>query len=303
MTYNLQGLVTGKIAIGLAALLARVLPPRLGYAAADFIADRIAALRTLPTVRAIRANQWVARGESLAGGDLDRAVRETLRNSARSIFDLYRFLQNPRAARRSIEMDPAARRLIRRPEFGERGLVVVSLHLGNFDLILHALSMEGVRPLILTIPDPQGGRRLEFDSRRKAGANILPMSFASLRQAVHHLEQGGFVATGIDRPVPDPQVRPLFFGRPAALPVHHIFLALKAKVPLTVLATVRRPDGKHYIHSSGLVEMDPHPDRETETLRNAEKVLRAAEGFIRRAPGQWSVSLPVWPEALELAPA
>jgi lauroyl/myristoyl acyltransferase len=302
MAIDFQRVLSGKIGIGFALLLGRILPPRLGYPAADFIADRLAARRNLRIVRAVRANQWIARGETLAGEALDRAVRETLRHSARSVFDLYRYLQHPQEAWESFDFDPAARELFRRPEFSDRGLVVVSLHLGNFDLILHSMSMQGVKPLVLTIPDPQGGRQMEYESRRRAGVNILPVSVGALRRALRHLQRGGFVATGIDRPIPHPRLRPRFFGRPAALPVHHIFLARKANVPVMVAATIRQPDGRRRIFSSPLMEMDSHPDPDTETLRNAEKVLRAAEEFIRRDPGQWSVSLPVWPETLDRVP-
>jgi len=199
-------------------------------------------------------------------------------------------------------LDASARLLLQSPEFGDRGLVLVGLHLGNYDLMLHTLSMQGIRPLVLTIPDPQGGRRVEFESREKAGANLLPASFPAFRKAIRHLQRGGYVATGIDRPIPDPRLRPQFFGHPAALPLHHIFLALKAKVPVMMLAAIRRPDGKHIILASEPMEMEPHPDRNTEALRNAERVLRVAEGFIRKAPAQWSVSLPVWPDVVDRVP-
>jgi lauroyl/myristoyl acyltransferase len=166
----------------------------------------------------------------------------------------------------------------------------------------HTLSMQGIQPLVLTIPNPQGGRRVEFESREKAGANLLPGSFPALRKALRHLQQGGFVATGIDRPVPEPRLRPQFFGYPSALPLHYIFLALKAKVPVRILATIRRPDGRNIIQASELIAMEPHPDRETEALQNAERVLRIAEEFIRQAPTQWSVSLPVWPDMPDRIP-
>ena len=199
-------------------------------------------------------------------------------------------------------MDPSAGFLLQRPEYDERGLVVVSLHLGNFDLVLHSLSRQGIRPLVLTIPDPQGGRFLEFQSRKKSGANMIPGSFGALRQAIRHLRRGGYVATGIDRPIPQPRLRPRFFGRPASLPLHHIFLAIQAKVPVVVLATIRRPDGKHLVFASPKMEMEPHPDRETEILLNAERVLQIAAEYIRQAPTQWSESLPVWPDMLGQVP-
>jgi lauroyl/myristoyl acyltransferase len=303
MSDSITETIVAELGLRLASLVGLLLPPRLGYAAADFIADRIAARRDAGMVQAVRVNQWVVRGEKLEGKALDRAVRETIRHSARSIFDLHRALQRPRAVQKSIFFDAGARHVMERPEYGERGLVVASLHLGNFDLILHMLTLRGMKSIVLTIPDAQdGGHRMEYESRKRAGVKLLPASFDSYREALRHLQRGGLVATGIDRPIERPRIRPLFFGRPASVPLHHIILALRAKAPIMLLVTVRRPDGKHVITSSDLIEMDPHPDRETEVRRNAEKILRAAEAFIRKNPGQWTVPLPVWPEALAAVP-
>jgi len=126
-------------------------------------------------------------------------------------------------------------------------------------------------------------------------------SFAALRQALRHLRQGGIVLTGIDRPVPAPRVCPRFFGRPAALPTHHVSLAVKAGVPVMFMVPVLRSDGKYHVQTSEAIEMVHHPDRATEEILNAERVLGVAERFIRKDPQQWSISLPVWPQALDLA--
>jgi predicted LPLAT superfamily acyltransferase len=84
--------------------------------------------------------------------------------------------------------------------------------------------------------------------------------------------------------------------------MHHVSLAVKAKVPVMIIVTNLQPDGKYHMLTSDLIEMDPHRDRATEEIQNAEKVLSIAERFIRQAPQQWSISLPVWPEALDLVP-
>jgi predicted LPLAT superfamily acyltransferase len=84
--------------------------------------------------------------------------------------------------------------------------------------------------------------------------------------------------------------------------MHHVFLATKAQVPVMVLVTNLQSDGKYHVLTSELIEMDPHPDREVEMLQNAGKVLSVAEKYIRQAPQQWSISLPVWPETLSLVP-
>jgi len=111
------------------------------------------------------------------------------------------------------------------------------------------------------------------------------------------------VLTGADRPIPNPEVCPLFFGRPAALPVHHIFLATRARVPLVIALTCFQADGKYHAYASEPIEMDSHPDPDVALLRNAEKVLSVAQGFIRQTPWQWSVPLPVWPQILDLVPS
>ena len=131
---------------------------------------------------------------------------------------------------------------------------------------------------------------------------LLPASVGALRQALKHLQKGGMVLTGIDRPIPDPEVHPRFFGRPAALPVHHIFLATKAHVPIVIAATNLQDDGKYHVCASEWIEMDHGPDPAAEMLRNAEQVLGVAEHFIGQFPQQWSVPLPVWPQVLDLVP-
>ena len=302
MAINLQGVNDSQLVISLVSALGWLLPLQMGHSLADFIAGQIANRQDSQMVRAVRANQWVARGESLGKEALDQAVRETLRQSARSIFDLYHYIQNREATRRLIVLDLATQQLIQRPEFDQRGLVVVGVHLSNFDLALQWVCKEGLQPLVLTIPDPQGGRRTEYERRKKLGMKLLPASVGAIRQALRHLQQGGIVLTGIDRPISEPKVCPRLFGRPAALPMHHVFLATKARVPVMVMVTNLQPDGKYHILTSELIEMDSHPDHEMEALQNAEKVLGVAEKFIRQAPQQWSISLPVWPEISSLVP-
>ena len=302
MAIDIQQLINSNFGIGLFSTIARLIPVQYGHRLANFTADRIATHSDSRLVRAVRANQWVISGEKLDKQDLDQAVRDTFRNSARSIFDLYHYLPNPAATKRLVVFNDAIQKLAKRPELGQRGLMVVGLHISNFDLVLRAFTLQGIRPLILTIPDPRGSQRVEYEIRRKTGMNLVPTSLATLRQALKYLQQGGVVMTGIDRPIPQPKYRPEFFGRPADLPTHHVYLAAKAHVPVMIIVTIWKPGGKNYVFTSDLIEMESHPDQNTEILRNAGKVLSVGEEFIRQAPRQWGMTLPVWPEALDQMP-
>jgi len=299
---DLQQVLNSSISLRLASALAQRLPPRVGYRIAYAIARQIARRKHSSVVRVVRANQWVVHGEDVDGEMLNKIVRETFRHWARSIFDLYHYIENPNAIEKLIVLEPSFQQFARRSEFGDRGLVIVGLHLSNFDLILQWLCRQGMKPLIITIPNPQGGRQLEYEMHQRVGMRLLPASLGAFRQALKHLQQGGMVVTGIDRPISQPEVCPRFFGRPAALHMHHIFLATKAHVPIVVAVTTLQEDGKYHVFASDFIEMDPHTDPQAGMLRNAEKVLGIAEEFIRRAPQQWSVPLPVWPQVMELVP-
>jgi lauroyl/myristoyl acyltransferase len=303
MTFDIQQVINSRYGINILSAIAGLIPIRLGYRLADLVAAQIVAHPKAPMVRAVRTNQWVVNGETLDREGLEQAVRETFRNSARSIYNLYHYRLNQGTINKLVVINAATQKLFQRPEFDQRGLMVAALHLSDWDLVLRALVMLGMKPLMLTIPDPRGSQRVEYELRRRFGMNLVPTSVSTLRQAVKYLQRGGVVMTGIDRPIPKPKTRPRFFGKPADLPLHYAYLAAKAHVPVMVMVTIRLPDGKNHILTSDPIEMELHPDAEMEMLYNAEKILTIGEGFIRQAPSQWSISLPVWPDRLDQTPA
>ena len=302
MTIDLQQVINNSLSLHVVSSLAQSLPPQWGYRVAYYLAGQIARRRNSALIRAIRTNQWVASRETLQGESLEKAVHETLRYAAHSLFDLYHYHHDVDATRPRIVFDSSFELIATRSEFDQRGLVIAGLHLSNFDLVLQWLCKDGLKPLVLTIPDPRGARRIEYEMRKRTGMSLLPASVGALKRALKHLQRGGMVLTGIDRPVERPGVYPCFFGRPASLPVHHIFLASQACVPVVITATYLQPDGNYHVVASDPIEMDSHPEASERTQRNAEKVLAVAENFIQRAPQQWSVPLPVWPGIVDKVP-
>ena len=253
-------------------------------------------------VRAARCNQWVVHGEHLDEPALDKAVAENFHSIACSIFDLYHNINNSTAFLSLIQPHPTAIELVQRPEFSARGLVVAGVHLSNFDMAFQAGGLAGINAIAVTLPEMNAGYKMQLDMRIKKGMRMYQASVGTLKRAVSHLRAGGMVITGIDRPDESYLYRPRFFGRPSALPIHHIFLALKARVPVIVAGTLKHPDGKYHFIFSEPIEMQPHPDKHQEIVLNAESILRVAEGFIRQDPTQWAMTFPVWPEAMDQIP-
>jgi KDO2-lipid IV(A) lauroyltransferase len=306
MGFDPQAIINSRLGIGLALFLGRSVPPGSGYRLAYFVADRIASRKNWRMVKAFRVNQWVVGGEKLSSQELDQAVQETLHNTAHSIYELYHYVHEPAAVARLFPFNPLGRQFVERQADKKEGAVVVGPHIGNFDLALQALQsvyLQGLCSMVLTLPDvSEGGYQWQYEMRKSTGMEIVPTTPATLRQAAERLRAGEIVLTGLDRPIQAEKYRPRFFGRPASLPVHHIYLALKARVPVFVVATMIQADGTYHFQISEPITMVSHPDRGTEIIMNAEAVLRVAEDFIRQAPQQWSMPFPVWPELMDQVP-
>jgi KDO2-lipid IV(A) lauroyltransferase len=237
----------------------------------------------------------VVNGENLTAVELDEAVARTLRHTAHCLYDTYHYFQNERAGREMVIIGPSARAELERVKREREGVVIVGPHLSNFDYAGQTVGTE-IEAIALTIPQPEGGYRWQNQIRRYSGLEIAPTSLKSMRKALKTLDEGGIVLTAIDRPIEGSKHILDFFGRPAKLPLHHVLLALKADVPIIVVAVVMKPDGRYEVVHSDPVVMERSADRNFDLIHNAGRVLRIAEDYIRLAPNQWSMYYPVWPE-------
>lgn len=299
---NLQTILNSKQAGTLALFLSRHIPLSVGYWLARVVAARIAANPETPMVQALRANQWVVSGENLSASQLDQAVLESLGFVTRSFFEFFHLLSQPARLEELVIFNPQALEIIRRSQRSEQGALLCGLHTTSGDLLIRAAALKGARLTGLSLPLANEAVEWQHNLRRQVGVEILPATIGNIRQVIHRLEAGETVITGVDHPAPDQKYQPVFFGRPAQLPAHHIFLALKARVPIVLMISVLEPDGCYHIHSSDPIEMEACADRDEEMIRNAETVLKAAESLICLAPRQWAVFQPVWLQVLEKIP-
>jgi len=302
MPLDARKIINSPIGLNLAYLLGKYTPPNLGRRISLFAADRISARKSWKMVRAVRCNQWIAHGEQLDKSTLDKLVVENFRSVAASIFDYYHYFYNPAAALGTIESHPVAVQLVLRKEFEVRGLILTGIHMSNFDMAFHVGGLAGVKALLFTLPELNAAYQKQWELRKKSGLIAVTASKESLRHAVEHLQAGGLVITALDRPDQKSSYHPKFFNRPAAMPVHHIFMALKAHVPIIVVAVLKQSDKKYHFLFSEPIEMQSHPDRREEVVLNAENVLHVAEDFIRNDSTQWAMTFPVWPEAMDQVP-
>ncbi|MDI6694722.1 MAG: lysophospholipid acyltransferase family protein [Anaerolineales bacterium] len=304
---DLQAILNSQTAGKLAFHLSRRLPPKFGSWIAGVIARWIAAQRETLLVQAIRGNQWVVSGRISSGAllsaeQLDRAAQETLTYLALAFYQLFRNFESAEALQQLVCFTPQVEEVIARSREGRHGVLVAGLHMAGFDLVAQAAALRGFRGVALSLPQTSQAVEWQHAFRRRSGLEILPANVANLRQAARRLSQGETILTGIDRPMPGLKYRPLFFDRPALLPTHHVYLALKAGAPVIVMGAMLKPDGRYHFLSSDYIQLRPYEDRAQEMVCNAERLLEAAEEIIRQAPRQWAVPHPVWPEVFSENP-
>ncbi|GAB4277062.1 MAG: hypothetical protein Kow0056_08160 [Coriobacteriia bacterium] len=298
---KLDKVMGSSLAVGLATGAGRVVPPRAARRIGAAMA-RVAARRDSTLARAVRMNQWMASGRTLAGEALDAAVEETLRHAVMAQYHLYHNFGDARAMTAMVEIDDSMAEVLERSHGSPEGTIVVGPHVGNFDFGMHALGHAGFRAQFIGVPDPGGGYRKQYEQRASAGVEVLPMSKKTYARSLETLREGGCVGIGVDRPSPGSKYRPVFFGHPASLPVVHVRLALVTGAPIWVASAILEESGKYRITARGPIVLGGAGDRRRDTLAGAERVLRVAEDVIRSAPKQWLMFYPVWPDLEDEVP-
>lgn len=292
----LESLSSSRVGMRMALGVGRALPRRAAGRITAFAAERMLSDADSVLARAARSNQYVVSGCKLIGEALDAAAHDNVKHMARFLYDLYHVLGDIPAENSLIVRDDAWEAFLER-ERKEGPFVYTGIHWGNFDLVGRALGRDGWHMQILSVADPNAGYEWQNDVREEAGFEVTPVTVESLRRAARSLEDGRSVLTGHDRPLPAPdKVMPRFFGHPAPMPLLHVRLAMRAKVPVVVIGSPLGEDGRYRMLASDPIEMvGDKQDAET-LLTNAERCLAVIEPWIAERPAQWAMPHVVWPD-------
>ena len=247
--------------------------------------------------RVIKDNLSVVLDEEAETETIDTLSKEVIRNLMWSHADYFYLYEHPEENKSAVEFSSNALEMIEDVKEQRQPTVICGAHYGNFDLLGLSLARMGVPMMVLSVPNPQGAYNAQNEMRNQSGMNVRPIDMKAIRDAKRFLLEGNAVVTGLDRPVEDPKnakYKPLFFGKPAAMPVFYTRFALEDGVKLRVANCVRKSDGRYLVDCSVPVEMRRYDDLKQEYEQNAQATLREAEKAIREEPEQWLMLHPVW---------
>jgi lauroyl/myristoyl acyltransferase len=242
----------------------------------------------------------LARAAARDSRTLERLVRHAYRHAARYYLEVARTpALTPTDLERRIDVET--------PEgvadafTPGRPSIFVGLHFGAIELpaLFLAVRVGGaVAPMeTLTDPDLQDWF---VRTRGAVGVRIVGLREAR-RELTAALRDGTSVGLVGDRDLTGGGTLTGLFGAPARLPLGPALLAVETGAPIFV-AAVRRVPGGDYVGGVERVDVPAEGSRRARASTTTDRLARAFERVIERAPEQWwAVFFPIWPDLEDAA--
>jgi KDO2-lipid IV(A) lauroyltransferase len=254
------------------------------------------------TRRRTQDNLRRAFGETLAEPGIRRMARRVFWNLGRNAVDALRLSRLS-----SADMDVLVK--VRGLDHLEaayrqgRGVLAVSGHMGNFELLGSYLACKGypVTVVAAALYDPRLDALLR--KNRTAGGLRVVRRDRATRAVLSALRQGQVVGLLVDQDTRVPGVFVPFFGRPAYTPTGPAVLAGRTGAPIVPMAIRRLPDDTHLVTIHPAL---PAPDGGRPATHAVQDTVgrytAAIEHLIRQDPAQWVWMHERWKTRPDAAP-
>jgi KDO2-lipid IV(A) lauroyltransferase len=285
----------------LTIFLMRPLPPWLGYRIAGVVAG-ICYHFFGRQRRALNENMAHVLGSD-DPREVDAVSKAAFRNFGKFVVDFIRFPV--------ITPDEVRRRLVfhQWEELNEvmaskRGMLIVTMHYGNFDLGGAALATYGypTNPIVENYGYEKMDR-LIHESRERLGLKVIPADRA--RTGIFRaLKRGEILALLIDVPPPGQEIMVEFLGAPAEVSAAPARIALRTGAWVVPAIIYRGPESDSIVRpilETRAVRYEATGDEERDVRAMTRQIMAAFEPHVRAHPEQWFIFRPVWPHTSQQA--
>jgi Kdo2-lipid IVA lauroyltransferase/acyltransferase len=173
---------------------------------------------------------------------------------------------------------------------GGRGVLFLTAHLGNWELMAVVCTLLGYRLLPVARPlDNPWINHLVDRIRSRHGSTVISKKDESAPRAlIQALHDGCCVGILLDQNMaPYDGVFVNFFGRPACTSKGLALIARRTGAPVLPAFIAREADGRHRIMILPPVELNHSQDVKADLLTNTARCTAVIEHMVRRYPGQW----------------
>lgn len=276
---------------------------RLGFLV---LRGAVAALGALPEPAMRRLGRWTGLVWYLVDPARRRMAQRHMRrvgeppSHAKEVFGSYgrywaeSFWVRPRRVpelKRNLTVDGIEN--LRAAVAGNRGVVVVLPHLGNWE-VAALIARDLDLPVVAVAENLSNPRITEWFTAQRAmfGIEIVLTGGGGVtRQLLECLNQGKAVCLLADRDVTGRGIEVEFFGERTTLPGGPVVLARRTGLPVLPVAIYFEEGSGHHAIIQPPVDFPPG----AELADEAQIVAHHLEALIRRDPGQWHLVQPNWP--------
>ena len=168
-----------------------------------------------------------------------------------------------------------------------RGLIVLTAHVGNFELLAMLAALKGAPLTVITKAlKPKWLNDWWLETRGKFGVKMLPAR-DSYRYCRETLKANGILGFVLDQNMK--RNRGIFvdyFGRPACTSPGLALLSAQTGAPVLPAFMLREPDGRHRVHVFD--PLPPPASADKAIIRQAtQEYTTIIERFVRAHPDQW----------------
>lgn len=258
------------------------LPPAASLAVGRRIGDLLWWL--LPRRRRMTAeNLRRALGAERSPDELARLGRRSFQHLGMTLVEACRYFLRPTDVMLSMVHVQGGDHLRTAAAQG-RGVLILTAHYGNWELLAAAHGLTGlplsivVRPLDHPLLDELAAR-----FRRRSGAELI-VKRQAVREVLQALRRHRMVGILLDQNATRSEgVFVPFFGVPASTSKGLALLALRTGAPVVPVFLRRDPDGRHCMEVGPVIP----PPADDDVAAYTATFNRVIEANIRRAPEQW----------------
>ncbi len=187
----------------------------------------------------------------------------------------------------------------------KRGVLLVTLHLGNWEFGAPALTQRGVRLKVITGPEPEARlTAIRQVARERWGIETIVLGenpFSAI-EVVNLLQGGHTVALLMDRPQPATAVPVTLFGRPFHASISAAELARASGCAVLPVYLPRTSRG-YQAHILPEISYDRRAIGNREgRIAFTQRIMTAFEPALRYYVTQWYHFVPIWPAQAEIPP-
>ena len=198
-----------------------------------------------------------------------------------------------------IETFDADARVLASVRCAGRGFLLVTGHVGNWELGAVTLRRHGLTPAVVGQPELSPRvQQMRQHLRDRVGVESIDIgtSMATAFKVRAAVDAGRAVALLVDRAYPEDRVMVPFFGRPTPFLRSPALLARFCGCPVLPGFFLRRPDGAYYNVWGVPLDADPKLSPEEDAVRMMSRVAADLERVVREHPAQWFNFYRYWGE-------